>query len=97
MRAMDSKLHINLQLDAHRIPLHIEREQEEFYRQAGVLLNQRYQAYQRMRPSASAEQLWAYVALDVAVNLCSDARDKSLAPVEKQLKELNREMEKILK
>ena len=87
------KQHINLHLDAHSVGLDVPREQEANYRAAADLLNRRYQYYLKLRPTASAEQLWMYTALEVAVALQSDAREKSIAPVEKELKELN---EKIL-
>ena len=83
------KQHINLRLDAHMVGLDVPREQEPNYRAAAELLNKRYQYYLKLRPNASAEQLWMYTALEVAVALQSDAREKSLAPVEKELKELN--------
>ena len=69
--------------------LDVPRDQEPNFRKAAELLNQRYQYYLKLRPNASAEQLWMYTALEVAVALQSDARAKSLVPVEKQLKELN--------
>ncbi len=83
------KQHINLHLDAHTVGLEVPREQEPNYRKAAELLNRRYQYYLKLRPNASAEQLWMYTALEVAVALQSDARDKSIAPIEKELKELN--------
>ena len=52
-------------------------------------MNKRYQYYLKLRPNASAEQLWMYTALEVAVALQSDVREKSLVPVEKELKEIN--------
>lgn len=88
--------HINLVLDAHRVALNVERDKEEFYRKAADLLNQRYTHYLRTHEAASAEQLWVYVALDVAVNLCSDMREKSLEPVAAQLGELNEQLLAIL-
>lgn len=69
--------------------LDVPREAEPNYRNAAELLNRRYQYYLKLRPNASAEQLWMYTALEVAVALQSDAREKSLEPVEKELKELN--------
>ena len=81
--------HINLHLDAHNVSLRVSREQEPFYRQAAELLNERYKHYLQLRPSASAEQLWMYTALEVAVRLQADTSEKSLIPVEKELKELN--------
>ena len=83
------KQHINLHLDAHSVGLEVPRDQEPNYRKAAELLNRRYQYYLKLRPNASAEQLWMYTALEVAVSLQSDAREKSLVPVEKALKELN--------
>ena len=84
--------HINLHLDAHTVGLDVPRDQEANYRNAAELLNRRYQYYLKLRPNASAEQLWMYTALEVAVALESDAREKSIAPVEKELKELNEEI-----
>ena len=83
------KQHINLRLDAHMVGLDVPRDQEPNYRAAAELLNRRYQYYLKLRPNASAEQLWMYTALEVAVALQSDAREKSIAPIEKELKELN--------
>ena len=76
-------------MDAHTVGLDVPREQEPNYRKAAELLNRRYQYYLKLRPNASAEQLWMYTALEVAVALQSDAREKSIAPIEKELKELN--------
>lgn len=90
------KQHINLHLDAHTVGLDVPREQEPNYRKAAELLNRRYQYYLKLRPNASAEQLWMYTALEVAVALQSDAREKSLVPVEKEIKELNEEILKTL-
>ena len=87
---INDKQHITLQLDAHHVSMVIPREQEPAYREAAELLNKRYQHYLHHLPNASAEQLWLYTALEMAVSLRSDAREKSLEPVEKELKELNK-------
>lgn len=86
------KQHINLHLDAHSVGLDVPREQEANFRKAAELLNQRYRYYLKIRPNASAEQLWMYTALEVAVALQSDVREKSLEPIEKELKELNQQI-----
>ncbi len=83
------KQHINLHLDAHTVGLDVPREQEADFRKAAELLNNRYKYYLKLRPNASAEQLWMYTALEVAVALESDAREKSLEPVEEEVKKLN--------
>ena len=86
---ISDKQHINLHLDAHTVGLEVPRDQEPNYRYAADLLNKRYQYYLKLRPNASAEQLWMYTALEMAVSLQSDVREKSLEPVEKELKKLN--------
>ena len=90
------KQHINLHLDAHTVGLDVPRDQEPNYRKAAELLNRRFQYYLKLRPNASAEQLWMYTALEVAVALSSDAREKSLVPVEKELRELNELVKEVL-
>lgn len=93
---ISDKQHINLHLDAHTVGLDVPLDQEPNYRRAAELLNKRYQYYLKLRPNASAEQLWMYTALEVAVALQSDVREKSLEPVEKEVKELNEEILHIL-
>ena len=94
---MSDKQHINLHLDAHTVGLDVPRDQEPNFRKAAQLLNQRYQYYLKLRPNASAEQLWMYTALEVAVALQSDAREKSLMPIEKEMKRLNELLNEVLK
>ena len=89
--------HINLQLDAHHVSLMVPRETEPVYREAAVWLNTRYKKFLQLRPTASAEQLWMYTALEAAVQLNADIREKSLVPVEKELNELNQEILSALK
>ncbi len=92
----EDKQHISLQLAANPVSLSIPRDKEPFYREAAALLNRRYAVYQRSMPQASAEHIWMYLALEVAVNLQSDARDKALQPVEKKLGELDDEIKRLL-
>ena len=93
---ISDKQHINLRLDAHSVGLDVPREQVPDYRYAADLLNRRYQYYLKLRPNASAEQLWMYTALEIAVALQSDARKKSLEPIEKTLTEINQQIEKTI-
>ena len=78
------------------VGLDVPRDQEPNYRAAAELLNKRYQYYLNLRPNASAEQLWMYTALEVAVALQSDVREKSLVPVEQEMKKLNELLKKEL-
>lgn len=93
---MPDKQRITLQIGAHKIVLNINPEQEPFYRDAAVRLNEQYQQYARRFPNLPVEQLWIYVALSMAVNLQSDARDKNIEPLMEKIRELNQLIEKTL-
>lgn len=86
---MDRILNIKLHLGAFTIPLRVQAEQEPLYRMAQQTLNQAYEDFRLKQPKASVEQLWMYVALQLAVNLHSDARKKSLEPIDEKIQELN--------
>jgi hypothetical protein len=83
------KQHITLQLDAHHISLNVLPDKEHLYRKAAEIINERYKHYQKIAPNRSAEQLWVYVALDMAVNLSADAHANRLQPIDEKLQELN--------
>ena len=94
---MDNNIrNITLQLDAHSFRLQVRAEEEPFFRQAAQLVNERYKAYRKKMPEVSAEYIWAYVALYVAVNLHSDARLKAIEPVMEKLLVLNKHIEETL-
>lgn len=90
------KQHITLQLDAHHLSLNIPADTEALYRNAAELINERYRRYSKKLPTSSAEQIWVYVALDMAVNLQADAHAHRLQPIEQKVQELNQMIINIL-
>ena len=88
--------HITLQIVSHRVALNIVPEQEPLYRNAAHKINELYQKYQKVYPNMPVEQLWSYVALALAVNLQSDARDKNIGPIIDKVRELNQLIEETL-
>ena len=84
------KQHITLQLDAHHISINVLAHQEHLYRDAAKILNEKYRHYQRKMQTSSAEQLWVYVALDMAVNLCAETHAQRLQPIDEKVQELNK-------
>ena len=84
------KQHITLQLDAHHISINVPAHQEHLYRDAAKILNEKYRHYQRKMQTSSAEQLWVYVALDMAVNLCAESHAQRLQPIDEKVQELNK-------
>ena len=83
------KQHITLQLDAHHISINVLAHQEHLYRDAAKILNEKYRHYQRKMQTSSAEQLWVYVALDMAVNLFAESHAQRLQPIDEKVQELN--------
>ena len=84
------KQHITLQLDSHHISITVLAHQEHLYRDAAKILNEKYRHYQRKMQTSSAEQLWVYVALDMAVNLCAESHAQRLQPIDEKVQELNK-------
>ena len=84
------KQHITLQLDSHHISINVLAHQEHLYRDAAKILNEKYRHYQKKMQTSSVEQLWVYVALDMAVNLCAETHAQRLQPVDEKLQELNK-------
>jgi len=85
----DIKQHITLRLDAHSLSLNVDPEKEQTYREAAAWLNRRYNFYLERYRNDSAEALWVKVALEAAVGLHADVRDKALEPIAKKAQELN--------
>lgn len=83
------KQHITLQLDAHHLSLNIPADKEALYRNAAEMINERYRRYSKVLSTSSAEQVWVYVALDMAVNLQADAHAHRLQPIDEKIQELN--------
>ena len=91
------KQHITLQLDAHHISLNVLADKEALYRNAAEQINERYRHYRKMLPNHSAEQIWVYVALEMAVNLQADAHAHRLQPVDEKIQELNTIIQQYIK
>ena len=85
--------HIVLKFDTHNVALNVPADKESIYREAAELLNERYHVYQRRNPSKTVGELWLYVALEAAVNLKNDEREKSLKSVNEKIQAINQLIE----
>ena len=86
-----AKQNITLRIDCYTIPLQVELEEEQIWREAAVLLNNTYRKYAaayQNRP-IPIEKLWIYTALEIAATKQRDDHGKALQPVIEKLKELN--------
>ena len=93
---MADKQHINLRIGAHTVSLNVNAEDEPLYRNAAQKIIDTYAKYEKHFPKTSVEQLWVYVAIELAVNLQSDMRDKQLQPLMDVVRQMNEEIEKTL-
>ncbi len=82
-------VNVNLHIDCYTIALTTNVEDEPIYRKAEKVLNERYGTYMRRFPNKSPQELWIYVALEMAVNFGQDARGKDMQPVLEKIKELS--------
>lgn len=85
----EDKQRITIQLDTFRFAFEPERSKEPVYRRAAEICNSSFQSYRKAMPKATSEMLWAYVALQMGCNLCDDAREKNLQPIEERINQIN--------
>lgn len=86
----NNRQNITLRLDVHTLALKIKQENEENYRRAAMILNERFVFLRKKLPlSTSSEVVWLHVALESCVNLVSDSREKALEPIHKEITNLN--------
>ena len=90
----DEKQHIRLVIDCYELHLSVKRQDEALYREAAALLNKTYEKYVKSRPDIPITKLWIYTALEIAVDLQSDKRQKNLKPILEKIEELNKQIEK---
>ncbi len=85
-----------MRIGVHTVALNIDAAEEPVYRNAATLINDTYERYSKHFPNKPVEQIWVYVALAIAVNLQSDARDKEVKPIMDALRELNKRIEETI-
>ena len=84
-----STLNITLQLGDHTMRFPVAWNEEKYYRDAAAHLNQRFQYYSSGMKNKSAEQIWAYVALEAAVNLQRENARYDMEPVMNRINTIN--------
>lgn len=89
---MTDKQTIFLQLDCNRIRLIVNRDEEHFYREAAILLNNKFKFYRDAFKNISVTEIWVYAALDVAVNLQQIKENTNLKPIAEKIAEINKLM-----
>ena len=93
---MEDKIAINLLVGKQIYPITVLREQEEVYRRAAKLINERLSRYQTKYPGQNYEKYLSIVLLDLAVRAESLEEGKDAEPIIEKLVKLNEELEETL-
>lgn len=90
----DEKMRIHLLVDNERYPLTIRRDDEQLYRDAAKLVDNKLNKYRSHWPDFSPTKIWAMTALELAFeNVTQKDRDNT-APYREKLTELATELER---
>ncbi len=81
----------NITIYINKIPLRftIEQQDEPIYREAAVAVNQTYESMKTRFQGGRAEDLWMYVALQMATNWRRQANNNAIKPIIDKLTELD--------
>ncbi len=87
---------INILLNGVRMPLKIQREDEEIYRNAEKIVNKYLEQYRRQYSQRSMEEILTLVAYQLAVIISKQDIRQDEGPLAEKIEELNKELNKIL-
>lgn len=93
MANVSDTLSITLKLGGQILPMTIKRADEEFYRDAEKLINQRFSYYANTYPQLGNEMYLTMTALDIAVQLKSTERESNLGVLTDTFKALVADIE----
>lgn len=90
------KLVINLFIGRQSYPITVKRDQEEVFRRAAELINNKLQRYQTAYPNQGNEKLTAIALLDFAVMALKMEKDNETQPYADTIAQLTKEIEDAL-
>lgn len=88
----DTKLRIHLIIGGFRIPMMIDREDEEIYRKAEKQVNKYLEEYQKLYTRSSGEEIWTLIALRLAVVIFKMEANEDIEPVIERIQSLDEEL-----
>lgn len=94
---MDSKFHIKLQIVGRYYPLVIERKDEEKFRKAASMINERVAQYKQRYKDKDIQDFLSMAALQFVLKDLEMEGKTDETPLMSVLKEMNEELEEFLK
>ncbi|MBR1594880.1 MAG: cell division protein ZapA [Alloprevotella sp.] len=96
MAEKSNKLNVNLLIDRTEYALKVLPEEEEIFRGAAKLINNKLARYQERFPMQGTEKYYAFVMLDLATDLLRQAERNDTQPYVDSIRQLTAEMEEAL-
>lgn len=90
------KLVIQLLIGKQVYPITVRRDQEEVYRKAARLINEKLGRYEQSYPNLSYEKYTSVALLDFAVQVIQTQKQKDQSPYEDVVKRLTEEIAQLL-
>lgn len=90
------KLVIQLLIGKQVYPITVRRDQEEVYRKAARLINEKLGRYEQSYPNLSYERYTSVALLDFAVQVIQTQKQKDQSPYEDVVKRLTEEIAQLL-
>ena len=90
------KLVIQLLIGKQVYPITVRRDQEEVYRKAARLINEKLGRYEQSYPNLSYERYTSVAVLDFAVQVIQTQKQKDQSPYEDVVKRLTEEIAQLL-
>lgn len=89
--------HINLHVYDTQIHINVPADQEQLYRDAATLINERLNAYYAAYKGKKSDKEIAYYALiDIALRCTQESRRNDVGPIKDILMELTSEIDEVL-
>lgn len=90
------KLVIQLLIGKQVYPITVRRDQEEIYRKASRMINEKLARYEQSYPNLSYERYTSVALLDFAVQVIQLQKNQDQSPYEEMVKRLTTELEQTL-
>lgn len=96
MEEKSEKLVIQLLIGKQVYPITVKRDQEEIYRKASRLINEKLGRYEQSYPNLGYERYTSVALLDFAVQVIQLQQQKDQSPCEDMMKRLSAEIGQLL-
>ena len=93
----NEKMKIRLNIADGIYPMTINRKDEELYRKAATMINEKVNTYRERVPGGKREDYIVMVAYEFAFELANKRWENDTLPYQKKLEELTRELEERLR